>query len=49
MKNPKYLYKYKILKGIHKDEEIFLTFRKGSEFVKKGYAVFLYKIEKNKN
>jgi len=49
MGNPKYLYKYKIIKGIHKDEEIFLTFRKGSEFVKKGYAVFLYRIKQNEN
>ena len=39
MKKPKIVYKYKIIKGIHKGEEIFLPFKKGSEFVKKGYAI----------
>ena len=47
MKKPKFVYKYKIIKGIHKGEEIFLPFKKGSEFVKKGYAILLNKIKNN--
>ena len=45
MKKKKFIYKYKIIKGIQKGEELFLSLEKGSEFVKKGYAVFIKKIK----
>lgn len=45
MAQPKFSYYYKIIKGIHAGEELFLPKRKGDNFVKLGYAEFISKYE----